>query len=102
MEYRIVAKPSTLGNTMSNEILEQIHQVLVNLVRICNISQTYHDKDDPLLVILSAAAFTIHSTTNSLKGYSTGQLEFGHDMIILIKSYGGLVINTSDKSDKNY
>ena len=73
-EYGIVSKPSTSVNPMSNAILEQIHQVLVNLVRICKISQTYVDKDDPLLGILDAAAFAIHWTTNSLKGYSTGQL----------------------------
>ena len=102
MEYGIVAKPSTLGNPMPNAILEHIHQVLGNLVRICNITQTYVDKDDPLMVILYAAAFAIQSTTNSLKGYSTGQLSFGRYMIILIKTYSGLGINTSDKLDENY
>ena len=39
-EYRINAKPSILGNTTSNAILEQIHQVLGNLVRNFNIIQT--------------------------------------------------------------
>ena len=33
MEYRITAKPSTLGNPMSNSVLERIHQVLGKLVR---------------------------------------------------------------------
>ena len=74
MEYGIVAKPSTSGNPTSNAILEQIFQIIVNLVLICNIPQTYVEKDDPLLGILAAAAFTIHSTANLLKGYSTGQL----------------------------
>ena len=74
MEYGIVAKPITSGNPMSNAILEHIHKVLGKLVRIYNITQDYVDKDDPLLGNLAAAAFTTQPTTNSLKGYSTGQL----------------------------
>ena len=38
MEYRIAAKPRTLGNPMSNAVLERIHQVPGNLVRTFNIS----------------------------------------------------------------
>ena len=34
--------------------------------------------------IFSGAAFTISSTTNSLRSYSTGQLLFGHHMILPI------------------
>ena len=44
-EYGITTKPSTLGNTMSNTILERIHQVLGNLVRTFNIQQTYIDEN---------------------------------------------------------
>ena len=50
-----------------------------------NITQTYSDKNDPWTGILAAAAFPIRSTTNRLKGYSPGQLLFGHDMILPIK-----------------
>ena len=35
-EYGITAKPSTLENPISNEILELIHQVLGNLVQTFN------------------------------------------------------------------
>ena len=48
-------------------------------------TQTYVDKNDQWTGILAAAVFAIHSTTNRQKGYSPGQLLFGHDMIILIK-----------------
>ena len=34
---------------------------------------------------MHAAAFTIFSTTNGLKGYIPGQLVFGHDMILPMK-----------------
>ena len=40
-KYRIISKPITLVNPMSNAILERIHQVLVNLVRTLNVQQTY-------------------------------------------------------------
>ena len=70
---------------MSNAVLGQTHQVQVNLLRTCNITQSYIDKDDPCSGILSAAAFEIHSTTNRIKRYSTGQLVFFRDMILPIK-----------------
>ena len=85
MEYMIVAKISTLGHPMSNVILEWIHQVLGNLVRTCNINQTYADKDYPWSGILDTVEFAIFSTTNRLKGYSLGQLLFGRDKIPPIK-----------------
>ena len=66
---------------MSNAISERIHQVLGDLVWNCNITQTYFDEDDPWFGILAAAVFLIISTTNSMKGYSPGQLLFGRDII---------------------
>ena len=46
IEYGITTKPITLGNPTSNAILECIHQVLVNLVRTCDIAQTHVDEYD--------------------------------------------------------
>ena len=57
MEYGIIAKPSTLVNTNSNAILDRVNQNLGNLVRTCNIKQTYIEEDDPWSGILSADAF---------------------------------------------
>ena len=86
MEYKITAKPSTLGNPTPNTLLERIHQVIENLVRNFNISnQTYLEKYDPWTGILAAATFEILSTTNRQRVYSPGQLIFFRDMIILIK-----------------
>ena len=70
---------------MSNAILEWIHQVLGNLVRTCNITQTYVDKYDLWLGILAAVYFLISSTIDRLKVYSMNHLLFGCDMILLIK-----------------
>ena len=86
MEYEITAKPSTLGNPMSNAALERIHQVLLNLIRNFNISnQIYVDKDDPWTGVLAAAAFEICSITNRQNSYSPGKWIFGRDMILPIK-----------------
>ena len=54
IEYRITAKPITLGNPMSNAILERIQQVLGNILRTFNIQQTYVDKNVPWTGILAA------------------------------------------------
>ena len=83
-EYGITSKPSTLGNPMSNTVLERIHQVLGNIVWTFNMKQTYIDKDYPWTVILAAVESAIQSITNRKKGYSTSQMIFGRDKIILI------------------
>ena len=70
---------------MYNAELERIHQVLGNLVRTCNITQSYIDEDYPCYGILVAAAFAILSTTNSMKGYSLGKFIFVRDKILPIK-----------------
>ena len=68
MEHRMTEKPRTSGNPMSNTVLKRINQVLGNLVRNFNTStQTYADEDDMWTGILSAAAFSIFSTTNRKK-----------------------------------
>ena len=72
-------------NPSSNAILESIHQVLGDLVRTYTIKDAYIYEDDPWLVILAAAAFTILSTEIRLKGYCPGQLVFGRNMIHPIK-----------------
>ena len=46
-EYGITANPRTLGNHISNKILEQIQQVLGNLAQIFKISENYVDEYDP-------------------------------------------------------
>ena len=58
-EYGITDKPSTLGNTMSNEALERIHQIIGNIVRNFSIYQIYVVKNDPWTGILAAVEFVI-------------------------------------------
>ena len=47
MKYGITEKPSTSVNPTHNAILERIHQVLGNIVRNFNITQTYVNEVDP-------------------------------------------------------
>ena len=70
---------------MSNDVSEQIHQVLGNLLRNFNITKTYVDEEEPWSCILSATEFTILSTTNRLKFYILVKFLFGSDIILPIK-----------------
>ena len=81
--------------------MEQIHQVIGKLVRTFNIIQTYVDKDDPWSGILDAAKVENVSTKNMLKGYSSCQLVFGCDMIILIKYTVNWELIHHKKADAN-
>ena len=65
--------------------MEQIHAVLVNLVRTYNIKYTYIDYGEMWWEILDAAAFGIFYTTNGSKDYSLGQLVLICEFILLNK-----------------
>ena len=54
-------------------------------MRTCNITQTYVEGDEEWLVVLSAEAFLISSTTNKLKVYIPGQLIVVRDVNLPIK-----------------
>ena len=71
---------------MSNAVLEHIYQVIGNLVRTFNISQTHVETNEPWMGILAAEACVMIWTINRIKGYIPGQLLFGRYMILLIKN----------------
>ena len=54
-------------------------------MRTYNIIETYVEKYDPWSGISAAEDFSICSTANMLKGFSTGKFLFGHNMILPIK-----------------
>ena len=84
-DYKIKVKPSSSVNPNSNVILERIHSVLGNFLWMYNIQNIYVDKDDPWMVILAATPFTIWSTANIIKGYTSGQLVLGRGVILPIR-----------------
>ena len=64
-----------------NSILEIIHQVIANLVRMFDLQDNYLDKYDPLSGILAATDFVVHSTYHNTLKDVPGHLVFGRDMI---------------------
>ena len=96
-EYGINAKLTTLENSISNAELEQIQQVIENIVRTCNITQSYVDEDEPWLGTLATAAFAIHSTTSSMKFYSPGQFIF--DCETFKNSWLGIIMSVKAKAN---
>ena len=70
-------------------ILERIQLVLENPVWTHNIQETYVDKDDPWMGILSATTLKNRFSQNKLKCYTLGQFLFFHDMILLMKHNAG-------------
>ena len=73
--------------------MEIIDSVLGYLVWVYSMQETCVDGDYPWVVILAAAAFSILSTTNRIKCYTTVQFIFGCDVILRIKHnmYCGLL-----------
>lgn len=51
----------------ANAIVEYLHQVLGNMLRVQLTKQ--HDKDDPVKELTSAAAFVIRSTVHGVTGF---------------------------------
>ena len=75
-----------------------------NLVQTSYIGKTYIDKYEPWSGILAAAVFAIISTANRSKFYSTRQLLFCRDVIILIKHTVDweLVLQKNQKQTNKY
>ena len=88
-KYGIKTKPASPGNLQAITIIEIIHEVIGNLVRTCNIQETYVDDADLWMGIIAAAYFAVRSTYHTTKGKSPGQLFFGRDMILPINHEAG-------------
>ena len=51
--------------------------------------------------IISFTYFAVRSTIHTPKGYTTGQMVLGRDIILLINTYTRLEINTSAEAGTN-
>ena len=80
-ENRIKDNFVTMVNVKANSILESVHQVIANLVRILYLQNKYQNKDEPWSGILAATAFAVNSTYQSKLQVTPRQLVFGRDMI---------------------
>ena len=84
LDYGIKRKPITVRNPQANAIVERIHQVITNMVRMFELEINNLDVDNPWKGILSATAFAIQSTYHTMLKKTPGQLVFGRDMIFKI------------------
>ena len=75
-EYGIKFEPKLLVNLTFNVILEIIHSVLGNLIRIYNIKGIYVDNNESWMGNLASTEFAIFSTANRLKVYTPHQQIF--------------------------
>src|SRR5210317_1055363 len=73
IDYGIKAKPITTRNPQANDILERVHQVIVNIIRKYELQTIYLDEDDPCNGILMATAFAIRSTYHTTLKKTPGQ-----------------------------
>ena len=77
----MVPRPTTVKNPQANSILERVHQVLGNMLRVKNITALDIDPVDPWTNILASVAWAIRSTNHMTNGASPAQLIFGRDMV---------------------
>ena len=71
-------------NLQANSILERIHQVLGDGMRVFDLENTTIDpkEDDPFDEYLSSVAYAIRSSYHQTHGHSPAQLTFGRDMFV--------------------
>ena len=87
-----------------NSILERIHQVIANFVRMFDLQNTYLDEDEPWLGILAATDFAVQITYHTNLQATPGQLIFGFDMILntpFIEDWEAIMLHKKKIIDKN-
>ena len=82
-EYGLKRKPITTRNLESNTIIEHIHQIIENIIRMFDVSNIVNN--DPWSGILAATMFAVRATYHTTLQASTMQLVFGRDDILNIK-----------------
>ena len=83
--YDVTPKPTTSYNPQSNGIIERVHQVLGNSLRMFELEKQELDKYQPWKHFLSATAWAIRSTYHTTLEATPGQLVFGRDMLLPIQ-----------------
>jgi len=78
--YYIKAKPITVKNPQANAIIERMHRVMGDLLRVQLV--TRNPRDQPIQDMTSAAAFALRGTVHSVTKYSPAQLAFNRDLIL--------------------
>ncbi len=80
--YGVQCKPTTIKNPQANGILERLHQVLAQMLRIAELDMAETVTPDDVDVFLDNAAWTIRSTYHTVLKASQGAAIFGRDMLL--------------------
>jgi RNase H-like domain found in reverse transcriptase/Integrase zinc binding domain len=78
--WYIKPEPITVKNPRANAIVERMHRVLGDMIRVQLASK--HAKDDPVTDLTSAAAYAIRATVHGVTKYTPAQLVYSRDMIL--------------------
>jgi len=70
--------PITAKNPTANAIVERMHRVLGDMLRVPLVK--YHEKDDPIKDLTSASAYAMRATVHGVTKYTPSQLVFAEDM----------------------
>jgi len=81
--WHIKPEPITVKNPRANAIVERMHRVLGDMLRVQLASK--HTKEDPIKDLTSAAAYAIRATVHGVTKYTPAQLVYSRDMILRTK-----------------
>lgn len=81
--WHIKPEPITNKNPRANAIVERMHRVLGDMLRVQ--LATRHAKEDPIYDMTSAAAYALRATVHGVTQYSPAQLVYSRDMILRTK-----------------
>ena len=72
--------PITAKNPRANAIVERMHRVLGDMLRVQLVSR--HPKENPVQDLTSAAAYALRATVHGVTQFTPSQLVFSKDMIL--------------------
>jgi transposase InsO family protein len=79
-KWYIKPEPITVKNPQANAVVERLHKIMGDMLRVQLV--TKHSHDDPLRDLLSAAAYGVRATVHGTTMCTPGQLVFSKDMIL--------------------
>jgi Integrase core domain len=82
--YDIKPVPTTVKNPQTNAVLEQVHQVMGNMLRMFELqSMSEAELENPRTIanVVANVCFAIRTTFHTILQANPGQLVFGRDMI---------------------
>jgi RNase H-like domain found in reverse transcriptase/Integrase zinc binding domain/Reverse transcriptase (RNA-dependent DNA polymerase) len=78
--WHVKPEPITVKNPRANAVVERMHSVLGDMLRVQLASR--HEKEDAVQDLTSAAAYAIRATVHGVTKYTPSQLVFSKDMIL--------------------